>query len=490
MEQKLTLHGVPHALQRDAWWLASQTPDIGQGGGSPDTPAPRILEKASRFLGLGLLVALADILFWDRAAGLSLAIFAGAVFFAGTMTIKPRRALLWPSVLLGLGCLPVVEFVQPLSVAVLLASLVTALAWARMPDFSPKTLPSVTLGLLCALPKRLPRPVLRFAAVDLRAIAPLQSARTALRNWAFPLGGGLVFTALLLQANPVLSGLFDMRLDTGELIIRSLFWAGVGILTFPFLDPAPAKATVPNLDELPDLPGLSALGINAGSCLRALWTFNALIGLQTLMDLSIFMGGATLPDGMSYASYAHRGAYPLLATALLAGGFALAAKPFLDEHRSLKPLMYLWLAQNVALCASAILRLDLYVQAYGLTYMRIYAVIWMALVAAGLALVFWQILRNHNNTWLLVRGATVTAATLYICCFVNFAELIVSQNLTMQDPDFDYICGLNPSARGVLGHAQANGLATNCPINLSDPRAHWQEWGLRNWRTGLYDPTW
>lgn len=488
MKQNLTFSGVPRALTQDAWWLASQATRNGCEIPPAGTPSASALERASRFLALIMLVALADILFWDRATGISLAIFAAAVFAAGTLSVKPQRRLLRPAILLGLGCLPVIEFVQPLSVTLLCGSLVVALAWARMPSFEATGLPAATFGLLRALPQRLPRPVLRCVAADWRALPPLQSARNTLRNWAFPLGGGLVFAALILQANPVLSGLFDLRLDLEELIVRSLFWIGVGVLTFPFLIPAPADAALPNLENVPALPGLARLGINRGSCLRALWTFNALIGLQTIMDLSIFLGGATLPDGMSYASYAHRGAYPLLATALLAGGFALAAKPFLDEHRSLKPLMYLWLAQNMALCASAILRLDLYVQAYGLTYMRIYAVIWMALVAAGLALVCWQILRNHSNTWLVVRASITALATLYVCSFVNFAGVIVTQNLTMQKPDYEYMCGLNPTARGVLGHPQANGLAAYCLINQSKQHDHWQEWGLRNWRTGLYDP--
>ena len=43
------------------------------------------------------------------------------------------------------------------------------------------------------------------------------------------------------------------------------------------------------------------------------------------MDFVYLWGGKTLPDGMSYAEYAHRGAYPLIATALLAGAFVLVA---------------------------------------------------------------------------------------------------------------------------------------------------------------------
>lgn len=92
---------------------------------------------------------------------------------------------------------------------------------------------------------------------------------------------------------------------------------------------------------------------------------------------------------------------------MLAGAFALAARPFLGEHRLLKPLVMLWLGgQNVALGLSAMLRLNLYVGGeYGLTYLRIHAGIWMGLVVLGLGLTAWQILRARSNGWLVLRAA-------------------------------------------------------------------------------------
>src|SRR4029078_10113192 len=58
---------------------------------------------------------------------------------------------------------------------------------------------------------------------------------------------------------------------------------------------------------------------------RALLLFNLLFAVQTVLDLTYLWGGVALPDGMTYASYAHRGAYPLIVTALIAAGFVLAA---------------------------------------------------------------------------------------------------------------------------------------------------------------------
>ena len=51
--------------------------------------------------------------------------------------------------------------------------------------------------------------------------------------------------------------------------------------------------------------------------------FQAVFALQNGLDLAFLWSGAPLPDGMTLAEYAHRGAYPLIATALLAGLFVL-----------------------------------------------------------------------------------------------------------------------------------------------------------------------
>jgi len=138
--------------------------------------------------------------------------------------------------------------------------------------------------------------------------------------------------------------------------------------------------------------------------LRSLILFNLLFAIQTVLDVTYLWGNAKLPDDISYASYAHRGAYPLILTALLAAGFVLAAmKPGGPAERSavVRPLVYLWVAQNVLLVASSILRLDLYVQIYLLTWWRIAAFIWMLLVAFGLLLIVTRIALNRSNGWLI-----------------------------------------------------------------------------------------
>ncbi|MCB1388622.1 MAG: DUF4173 domain-containing protein [Rhodobacteraceae bacterium] len=435
-------------------------------------PAPTRLAPA---LALAGLVAFADFLFWADPPGLSLALFALAVFAAATWPVRPRAALLRPLLLLVVAALPVVEMVQALSVAFLATGLVLSLVWAHG-SLSPGT----ALSFALALPRRWLAPL--NPVRNLRVLRTLPTGTGTIRRqvalWAFPLGGSAIFIALLADANPVLARIFSVEIELGTAFERLLFWGGTALLLAPFLAPLPEAA--------PLRLRLPAAGLNAGSVTRALVLFNAVIGLQTLTDLSILVAGADLPAGMSFADYAHRGAYPLLATAILAGAFAIAARPFLESNAAVRPMLALWLVQNVILCGAAAMRLDLYIGAYGLTYLRLHALIWMGLVAAGLALGLWQILARRSTPWLLARVSALAVAVLYVCCFLNVAQIIASQNLARPTLDPNYVCDLGPMAAVAWAEAANRPPPSfrlgSCPARHAPVTRGWRDWGFRAWR--------
>ncbi len=110
--------------------------------------------------------------------------------------------------------------------------------------------------------------------------------------------------------------------------------------------------------------------------IAALFLFNVLFAVENGLDLAFLWSGAPLPAGVTLADYAHRGAYLLVLTALLAGGFSLlllregsptASRPLI------RWLVGAWVAQNVLLSASSLLRTVDYVEAYSLTQLRLAA---------------------------------------------------------------------------------------------------------------------
>jgi hypothetical protein len=155
-------------------------------------------------------------------------------------------------------------------------------------------------------------------------------------------------------------------------------------------------------------------------------------------------------------------------------------------------------AQNVLLVLSSILRLDLYVQTYLLTWWRIAAFIWMVLVALGLVLIVARIVLNRSNAWLVRANLITLTATLYICSLVNFAAIIADYNVSHSREaagqgvwiDMNYLFSLGPQALPAIDRAIAlRGLDPTLVSRrgslVEQQRrevASWRSWGFRSWR--------
>ncbi|MEM7641726.1 MAG: DUF4173 domain-containing protein [Pseudomonadota bacterium] len=471
----------------------------GRGGSDGATAmgtdtAARPIGRGRATIGLAVLIAFADLLFWGEVIGLSLAIFGIAVFCAAAIG-RPLGEISRPAALAGLGALPVLHYVQPLSVVLLIGGLLAGIAWLRLRRSGRVgVIAGQAFAMVLAVPWLGPRDLrLAVRGLGLAAGPGRAGVRALLRAWALPIGGTLVLLTLLTDANPILAdwlaGLLDVELDWVETARRTMFWLGVALVLWPMIGTQPAAVTWPR-------PGIMAvrhlpIGLNTGSVLRALVLFNLVLAIQTGMDATLLWGETGLPEGMSYAEYAHRGAYPLLVTALLAGAFALAARPFLDENRALRPLVFVWLAQNVALCLSSARRLDLYVDAFGLTYLRLYVILWIGVVAVGLCLTAWQIWRRKPNRWLVLRSACLGLGVLYAASFVSFAHIIAERNLRM-DPeriDWTYLCRLPDIVDPVIRRSRAFAAAESdwppmC-FHGPDPIDGWRDWSFRRWRAAV-----
>lgn len=483
-----TIDGIPCALIIDGWWMSADA--------QLDAPDRRVqaqeiwAHKAKRRLLLLLvLLALADVLFFQHAMGLSIAIFGVAVFIASVSESGTKRSIAGSIFAVVLGVLPVIEYLQVFSVVFAIFGVIVGIAWHRVGAaeswstvlFAVRRLSLfLPLGAVQSFDAWLKAPV---GEVDLNGVF-----RSFVRNWAFPVGGGCLILGLLVMANPVLErvlgDLLDVDFDLQKLVYRFLFWMGSAFIFWPFLAVSAQQLQRPFGPQ--KVARVRGWGLNAQSVSNALWVFNGLLCVQLVMDGSFVVSG-TLPYDMSYAKYAHRGAYPLVVTALLAGCFALAARPFLDEGRFLKPLMIVWLGLNALLTLSSMYRLGLYVDAYGLTYLRVRAGIWMVLVAAWLGLIAWQIICSKANGWLLVRSFGMGIGTVYVGCFVNFAEVIASHNKaharysSTTNYSFCKLVGLSKTANSVVSERG------RCVVRYEGPNIDgWRDWGFREWRVARY----
>ena len=473
-----------------------------------------------------LLVALADFLFYGQPAGITVFLFAiliaaavvavhPAAFSDGRLWIKPTALLV--------ALLPLAENVSTLSVSIALAALVVfALSLSgRLRHRIARIACQIALFGLAA-PFRFANDFIRWRRTA-RRFGRRRVRLAAIAVWAMPLTLGAVFLALFGAANPVIDywlSLIDLLklLDLIQLT-RIAFWLFVLVCVWAFLRPRlprrvrriPRATPAVVSTQAEKTIAIEDILFGKAAILRALVVFNILFALQTGLDATYLWGGVALPDGLSYAAYAHRGAYPLIVTALLAAGFVLAAlRPGSETSGDplIRRLVYAWVAQNIMLVISSILRLDLYVGIYALTYWRIAAFVWMGLVASGLALIIARIALGKSNEWLLSANLLTLSLTLYAGCFINFAALIANYNvdhsleMTGQGISLDawYLRSLGPGAFPAMDRFldhQSRAANNSVFRELAGRRGsdedwyrtiqeNWRAWSFRDWRLLRY----
>jgi hypothetical protein len=332
--------------------------------------------------------------------------------------------------------------------------------------------------------------------------------------WILPSGCTLVFFLLFADANPLLAHMLEW-LDIGSAgdtisLDRVFFWFLVASLVWPFLHlRSPRRlfgipVIVPTAAAANPWPVL----FSVPAILYSLISFNVLFGFENLLDLGYLWFGVALPEGMTFAEYAHRGAYPLMITAMLAVGFVLTAmRPngAGERSRPIRLLVIVWTIQNLVLVISAIRRLDFYVASYSLTYWRVAAFVWMALVAFGVITILIRILCRKTTSWLVTINAGALAATLYLSCFAPVPALIAGYNLdhsreaTGQGAtlDWSYLAGLGPSIIPVLDAKIPDVQDTKLRQFLLNQRRwlagqvqsrdpNWRAWTVSSWRLRRY----
>jgi hypothetical protein len=325
-----------------------------------------------------------------------------------------------------------------------------------------------------------------------------------LSRWTLPIALSVIFIMLFAAGNPIIGGFLSnlkFKITFPELsYIRFGFWILSGLFFLSFMKPP--YVNVSKGLEVSSQVEASWL-FNKRSILNSLVIFNVIFLIQTFSDLVYLWGGADLPTGMTYATYAQQGAYPLMVTALLAGIFVLIALRSHNHNEGsswIKGLIYFWVGQNIFLVVSSILRTQLYIEQYSLTYWRLSALVWMGLVAVGLALIIIRIARDKSNTWLINANATVVMIVLYICSVVNIGSIIANYNVrhcyevTGQGSRLDEVylseeVGTDalPALRWVAGQAPlldshyAPGVERVLLDKLYNNTSHWRSWTIREY---------
>jgi hypothetical protein len=258
----------------------------------------------------------------------------------------------------------------------------------------------------------------------------------------------IVFGALFVAADAVFKHLMSSAVPSVDataverlLIIGVWAWLAGGLL----------RDLLASRDEGEEVPlarerrGVGALEIGV-----ALAFLDLLFLAFVVVQFRYLFGGSTLVQSqahLTYAEYARHGFFELVAvagltlTVLLLADWALAGR----GRRAFRWLAGALLVLLGVVIASALQRMRLYVQHFGLTELRLYAtgvILWLAVVSAWFAV---TVLRSRRHAFAV--GALVAgfAATLALNVLSPDA-LIARTNVTRPVVDVTYLAGLSDDA--------------------------------------------
>jgi hypothetical protein len=315
-----------------------------------------------------------------------------------------------------------------------------------------------------------------------------------LRVVILPAAAVAAFAALLIIANPLIDR-YVLTPPAGWLDAFSLSFVFSSAFAFIVLWPIFAqRIRIPAawLDGH-ETPVWHTHYFSIPALVATLVLLNALFAVQNGLDLAFLWSGARLPEGMTHAEYVHRGAFTLIATAILAGLLVMVAlwpgSPG-ERYPLVRWLVYAWIAQNMMLVASSAARTFAYIDDYGLTQWRLAGLIWMGVVAAGLAFIVARIVLDRTTRWLVNRNLIAVFAVVFVCGFIDTAVIVANHNVeryitdSRAEFDPDYAARLGRSALPALVRHPDMARDVGSTVNalrdaLTTEQADWRTWTLR-----------
>lgn len=163
--------------------------------------------------------------------------------------------------------------------------------------------------------------------------------------------------------------------NIGEFIIRFILVAAISILTYSYIYSIGIKPKY-NYANIRD--GFNTKILDPVTAITLLTIVNIIYFLFTIVQFSYLFGGSanSLPAGLNYSEYARRGFFELVAVTFINLGILLSVVNILKPSGkgmvvAVKVLNTLLIFFTAVILASAHVRMSLYEDAYGYTYLRV-----------------------------------------------------------------------------------------------------------------------
>jgi hypothetical protein len=419
----------------------------------------------------------------DPAARETRWLVGGALGFAGVLVLRDADALAVFSLFAAVGLL-------------MMAAGRAAATWASRAQVSDVAFAVVRVAVLCAAGplgwgRGAPDPAAGVAGWT-------RPARTVARGTVMALPALLVLTALLMSADPVFARMIHdtFLIDIEPFIEHVVFAAVIAWLTAGYL-----RAFLVRDDVVMDRLRVPQPALAAAEVSVALWILNLLFVGFMIVQLRYLFGGADLVEvtpGLSYAEYARRGFFELVATAALVVPILLladwAAAPDTSRARGvLRATTLVLVVLLVGVIASAAYRMRLYQDAYGLTELRLYVsvvIVWLTVVLGWLVLTVLRGRRERFAFGSIFAGLACIAALHVLNPHALIARVNIDRAAAGAAYDGSYLRTLSADAvPALLARLDQLPEAERCRVGRmleerwsGERRGGWRAWNLGDWR--------
>jgi len=420
---------------------------------------PGLARRGDRGVVVSALVAgvLADLAV-RSGGGLSAALLVfvvGAAFLvAGRPTGWQSRCLIGAAVVFG-GFLAVRSspWLVPLDLLVIGGLLVLSASLARSGSMFDLPLSGLVARAVHAVVHGVAAPA--FAVQGLpwlrsRSGAEQSTRMAALRGLSLAVPLLVVLGALLASSDVLFAHIFDFAPDVDESIVHLVLiglgaWGMAGLLRVAAATP---PMSVPQ--RLPLLGSLEATIVLASVVVL-------FAGFAVTQVVALAGGGRHVVEtaGLTYAEYARSGFFQLVAVAAIALAVLLTVDAFTGSssdrsRRRLVLLSEVVIALTLVVVVSALRRLDLYENAYGLTMLRLYAAVFVGWIGLSLLLLGAWILRGRDRAWFPAAAIAAGLAAVLVLNVVNPEAVVVRRNVALAEQagrfDSGYLSWLSDDA--------------------------------------------
>jgi F0F1-type ATP synthase membrane subunit c/vacuolar-type H+-ATPase subunit K len=300
----------------------------------------------------------------------------------------------------------------------------------------------------------------------------------------------LVFVLLLSRADPVFASVFRLPKIDAERVVEHVVLTGA----FAWWSAGYLRGALLGVSRRPALPERMPVHLGLAEITTSFGVVIALFTLFVVLQLRWLFGGADVvlaTTGLTIAEYARRGFFELVAVTALVLPLILATRAFIEDERVVRRHRQLSIALIIlvlAIMASAMLRMKLYVGYFGLSTDRFYAtavMVWLGLVSLAMAR---TVLRGWSRPF---AAMTMVSGflTLFLLNAINPDQLVARVNLGRSSLehgiDYVYLARLSGDAAPMVVQAvkTATPAVTSCAAAKS-LRAKWPILENASWNLG------